>query len=64
MVERVEDADMFRITLWEPPPDMEPTERVLEREAEDFMAFAAAFGAAPRSRGTLGQGGEEWPSAR
>jgi hypothetical protein len=63
MVERVEEPEVFRAALYDPPPDREPTERQLEREAEDFAAFAAAFGAAPRSRGTLGQGGGAWPSA-
>jgi hypothetical protein len=58
MLERVEEPDAFTRALYEPPLGRAPSERVLQQEAEDFAAFASAFGVAPPDRGTLGFGGE------
>lgn len=54
MVERVEDRDEFERRMWDPPPGMKPSEQVLAREADDFSAFAAAFGVGKPA--TLGSG--------
>jgi hypothetical protein len=57
MLQRVEEPDAFIRALYEAPPGRAPTERVLQQEADDFAAFASAFGVVPPGRGTLGSGG-------
>jgi hypothetical protein len=57
MLERVEEPEEFARALYEAPAGLPPTEKVLKAEAEDFAAFASAFGVAAPTHGTLGLGG-------
>lgn len=50
VTQRVRDVDRFLDDLYRPLPGQPVTAEDIDRDAENFMAFAAAFGVAPPSQ--------------
>jgi hypothetical protein len=54
VVQRVKDPEEFRAELDRPLPGQAVSAADLDRDADSFMAFAAAFGATPPQGGSDG----------